>query len=140
MRRVLVLIVVCLLTGTALLYPVERSGMSTLIGHAPGSPDPNWHHRIYRGGWPLPWLTLTHNWNEALGESRRNHRIEGWKLAVDLLVVAAVVTVLVGISRRFLWQFQRPPGSCAHCGYDLTGNVSGICPECGTPVPFKVSS
>lgn len=23
---------------------------------------------------------------------------------------------------------------CVSCGYDLTGNVSGICPECGTPV------
>jgi len=22
---------------------------------------------------------------------------------------------------------------CSHCGYDLTGNVSGMCPECGTP-------
>lgn len=25
-----------------------------------------------------------------------------------------------------------PPGHCLTCGYDLTGNVSGICPECGT--------
>ena len=24
-------------------------------------------------------------------------------------------------------------GFCASCGYDLTGNVSGICPECGSP-------
>jgi hypothetical protein len=24
---------------------------------------------------------------------------------------------------------------CIHCGYDLTGNTSGICPECGTPIP-----
>jgi len=23
---------------------------------------------------------------------------------------------------------------CYQCGYDLRGNVSGICPECGTPV------
>jgi hypothetical protein len=23
---------------------------------------------------------------------------------------------------------------CVSCGYDLTGNVSGICPECGTPI------
>ena len=23
---------------------------------------------------------------------------------------------------------------CAHCGYNLTGNVSGICPECGTKI------
>jgi len=24
---------------------------------------------------------------------------------------------------------------CAPCGYDLTGNVSGVCPECGSPSP-----
>lgn len=24
---------------------------------------------------------------------------------------------------------------CTECGYNLTGNVSGICPECGTPIP-----
>lgn len=23
------------------------------------------------------------------------------------------------------------PGQCVHCGYDLTGNTSGRCPECG---------
>jgi len=22
-------------------------------------------------------------------------------------------------------------GLCGKCGYDLTGNVSGVCPECG---------
>ena len=26
-----------------------------------------------------------------------------------------------------------PTGHCANCGYNLTGNVSGICPECGLP-------
>ncbi len=33
-----------------------------------------------------------------------------------------------------VWLWRRAgapgPGSCA-CGYDLTGNVSGVCPECG---------
>lgn len=28
---------------------------------------------------------------------------------------------------------KRRSGFCAICGYDLTGNVSGVCPECGTP-------
>jgi hypothetical protein len=26
-------------------------------------------------------------------------------------------------------------GYCSACGYDLTGNVSGVCPECGTKDP-----
>lgn len=26
------------------------------------------------------------------------------------------------------------PGRCPRCEYDLTGNVSGVCPECGTKV------
>lgn len=25
-------------------------------------------------------------------------------------------------------------GHCTRCRYDLTGNMSGVCPECGTPV------
>jgi hypothetical protein len=25
-------------------------------------------------------------------------------------------------------------GICAKCGYNLTGNVSGICPECGSRI------
>ncbi len=29
------------------------------------------------------------------------------------------------------------PGDCAQCGYDLTGNVSGRCPECGAEVGGK---
>ena len=32
-------------------------------------------------------------------------------------------------------RFHRiPPGHCQKCGYDLTGNESGTCPECGLEV------
>lgn len=26
--------------------------------------------------------------------------------------------------------------ACQRCQFDLTGNTSGVCPECGTPVPY----
>ena len=42
-----------------------------------------------------------------------------------------------------LWSFWRARerstrGRCRKCLYDLTGNVSGICPECGTAIPEQV--
>lgn len=32
---------------------------------------------------------------------------------------------------RYLCPRHRDPARCGECGYDLTGNVSGRCPECG---------
>jgi hypothetical protein len=29
------------------------------------------------------------------------------------------------------WGTDRAFAQCSHCGYDLTGNNSGVCPECG---------
>lgn len=52
-----------------------------------------------------------------------------------LLVVPAM---LFGVAMIYsLTLFRKPdfpPGCCRECGYDLTGNVSGVCPECGTPI------
>lgn len=43
---------------------------------------------------------------------------------------AAVPVLMVG---RAAWRRWSPRNStaCSHCGYDLTGNESGVCPECG---------
>ncbi len=37
--------------------------------------------------------------------------------------------------RRFLRERLNEMGvmTCMKCGYDLTGNESGVCPECGSP-------
>ena len=44
--------------------------------------------------------------------------------------------VAVGFPTAILWWRDRRPktGFCKACEYDLTGNVSGTCPECGTTV------
>jgi outer membrane protein assembly factor BamD (BamD/ComL family) len=49
----------------------------------------------------------------------------------DWAILTPAALVLAWIVRRRLRAV--PPGHCPHCRYDLTGNVSGVCPECGTP-------
>lgn len=43
---------------------------------------------------------------------------------------------LIAIPTAYLfWRNRRyPPGHCQRCGYDLTENVSAVCPECGVAV------
>ena len=45
-----------------------------------------------------------------------------------------VIMALAIIPTAWLWyRDRRLPGHCRRWAYDLTGNVSGICPECGAP-------
>jgi hypothetical protein len=57
-----------------------------------------------------------------------------WALAAAaaVLPLARAAAQLHGPSRR---RRRRRRGLCAACGYDLTGNVSGVCPECGGVAP-----
>jgi hypothetical protein len=52
-------------------------------------------------------------------------------LWIPLLLVAFPTGVLVWRDRRI------PLGHCRGCRYDLTGNTSGVCPECGHRVPHS---
>ncbi len=47
------------------------------------------------------------------------------------LIVGAVADLFLDRVRQFV-----NPQECRTCAYDLTGNTSGICPECGTSVPL----
>ena len=65
----------------------------------------------------------------------------------DYIYLSSGPTLMVAIPRRAFpdeetfrdfartiqrYHRARTPGRCKQCGYDLTGNVSGKCPECGT--------
>ena len=54
-------------------------------------------------------------------------------------LVVAILTIIEW-QREIRWLLAPPPlpGHCQRCGYDLTGNVSGVCSECGTPIPDEV--
>lgn len=51
--------------------------------------------------------------------------------ALRIPVFVAVSFVLALLLSRYA-PARTYPGSCRRCGYDLTGNQSGVCPECGT--------
>jgi rubrerythrin len=52
-------------------------------------------------------------------------------MLVGLLAIVVAVDVIRRLDRI---RRLRKQHVCYHCGYDLTGNVSGICPECGMSV------
>lgn len=69
------------------------------------------------GSPPLRYMALIGNWSFYF---------------LALLLVFGCGNLLVhSIIRRFYTQ----PGHCRSCGYNLTGNTSGICPECGSAIP-----
>jgi len=56
-------------------------------------------------------------------------------------VIHAIVNSIAGlyllVGAPFLCDFAYPRGKasqCESCGYDLTGNTSGTCPECGAKI------
>ncbi len=55
---------------------------------------------------------------------------------ISISVPLRPLLLLAVIATSVLWRLDRrfPLGCCQNCGYDLTGNVSGVCPECGTEV------
>ena len=50
-------------------------------------------------------------------------------------VMGACLIAILLITLLFRPPKPIPPGHCTRCGYDLTGNRSGLCPECGSPIP-----
>lgn len=59
----------------------------------------------------------------------------GYWGGIDVPLWAPVA--VLGVTALWLWYLDRPrpPGACPKCGYDLTGNTTGICPECGKAGP-----
>ena len=82
-----------------------------------------------------PWLV---RWNNEIVSLHDGIiEIAAERPGEQVRVYLVIPFLLVAIPTAFLWARPRrriPPGYCQTCGYNLTGNVSGVCPECGTAV------
>ena len=51
------------------------------------------------------------------------------------IIILALILPLLWMSRRIVKRVLRHRRDVCHrCGYNLTGNTSGVCPECGKPI------
>jgi hypothetical protein len=54
-----------------------------------------------------------------------------------LLPANAFASAVLGMLIGFIFvpkRYRRQTGLCQKCGYNLTGNTSGVCPECGEKI------
>lgn len=66
--------------------------------------------------------------------------LQGWRTPlITLGCLALFIYALHAVGRRdsLKLRFLAEP-HCRNCSYNLTGNISGICPECGTPIDFSL--
>lgn len=86
--------------------------------------------RTIPAGWGMKDIVGTSLFQPAPQLNLTGHKkYVGLPLWLLTLLAAAPTALLFYRDRRRI-----PPGHCRKCGYNLTGNVSGICPECGKVV------
>ncbi|MHC4445632.1 MAG: hypothetical protein ACYTF1_00350 [Planctomycetota bacterium] len=63
-------------------------------------------------------------------------RLSIW-VPLILLAIYPTVAFIRGPLRRYRLYRRERKGLCLNCSYNLTGNVSGVCPECGKKIECR---
>jgi hypothetical protein len=122
-----------------------RSNLSTfgfVVGAHPRSETADWGYESFSLGTSLH-SYWKHHPLELLGHFHWGSIGAGTPGAVRRMVLPAWLFLLMFAVSPVLWwlrwrlQHRPPVGCCTSCGYNLTGNVSGVCPECGTVIVKK---
>jgi len=59
------------------------------------------------------------------------------EVSLVLPLLLSLPLSLIAVVKLIVWassKLRHAKGHCPMCGYDLTGNTSGVCPECGTKI------
>ena len=122
-------------------YSIDNGVLRNVVLVPPG--DPSYGHRwnapLLRGAdfdqifddirwWTSPATYVGLSWPRFWSDVFRNGVAHGMSLPLWLPLLIVVFPTFL------LWRSDRrriPPGHCERCGYNLTGNTTGRCPECG---------
>ncbi len=89
------------------------------------SGPPNWSHQRM----PLQIEIMPWTYGVFWGQQYRGYVAVHMPLWIPFAATALPACLLWRLDRR-----RYPKGHCRKCGYNLTGNVSGRCPECGEAI------
>jgi hypothetical protein len=153
LRKMIILALTLGAVGIAVLWPVSYcGGLSLVLVEAPGE--------VFWLGQELWLLVIAHHgrlWVSCgseidldsyirpsfrfgcagLGIDRTVGVLNAWVIyhiviPLWMLLVLWAAYPAIAFARRLLdHRRRRKRNQCVHCGYNLTGNVSGVCPECG---------
>jgi hypothetical protein len=98
---------------------------------------PTWTH-TRRSEFGIEYIVLDSGMTPFFSE--RSHSLRVPCSYIALLLSIAPAASLVSWRKRRRDAARTLAGRCMRCGYNLTGNVSGVCPECGTPAPKGAST
>jgi hypothetical protein len=108
---------------------VVLPALGALVGFALAGTLPIWPYLYFDLGGYEPLWTM---WRDPSPDWR------DWEIPT-LIMGASMACTQIAFRRFDGWILQRKVrrwlrdvGHCGQCDYDLAGNVSGVCPECGT--------
>ena len=110
-------------------FPAGCTAMFVVYIVAPQVPALIFHRQLY-GGWDDGGVA------EPISRGAFDALRWAWRLLGVAFVACCCYSLVWGKAAREMRRHRdelRGRRCCARCGYDLTGNTSGVCPECGTP-------
>jgi hypothetical protein len=114
---------------------VESNTRQLAVFGSYGGIESTWALTNSVGHWRSPGMRLMPNWPGVAGCWRYSAlpRYSTTPCFATLSIPLWLPLALVGTPTAWLWLRDRrsKPGHCQRCGYDLTGNISHVCPECG---------
>ena len=127
-----------------ILYVSAARGLVTLV-HDPATTGVAWARTSHRIQWThgseQPWLAqwrwtrMGFYYSDEL--SVKYASIPMTIVIIPMYALLAVFSVLpfLRVAAQIRRRRRAARGECGNCGYNLTGNTSGVCPECGKPIP-----